>query len=301
MENLSEQNYCYIGKNKIYAEIYDELLDEELSMYNQEHDYKIKDYIKKKINSEKYISLSEKIVGTDDIVSDLILKITNEANMTDLQGNTILMFADSKQMYEMFYMENLVKSFEDTELNEFGSISNIQLQPVYWGCGVFKTTYSNGKLNTSIITKNDIANIFIQNYYHMGVMIGTNPDTNNWIDIEFTGEVPHKVIGQKFVQSNITEVVGFNLMPFVEENSTEQNSIATKLFGREMKGRVFVTLLCPSTQKKYWNIQSSDLKDILKVSENMELKEKINELLNDSSNVSKDQNPFYYLNKVLSK
>lgn len=297
------QNYCYVGKNKIYAEIYDELLEEELSMFKQEHQHTIKDYIKKKINNEKYIGISDTYdmsignVGSDDIISDLILKITKDAGTTDLQGNTILMFANPNEMYEIFHMENLVKSFSDLELNEFGSISNIQMEPIYWGCGIFKTTYDKGELKGSIITKNDVANLFVQNYYHMGVMIGCDP--NNYTEIDFSGEDPYKVIGQNFIQSNVTDVIGFNLMPFVEKDSKEQNLQASKLFGREIKGRVFVTLLCPQTQKKYWNITMCTIKDIVKILSNNELATRINKLLESDENISKSQNPFYYVKKVL--
>lgn len=294
------QNYCYICKNKIYAEIYDELLEEELSMFKQDNNYKVKDYIKKKINSEKYFKISDTFSDSDEMISDLILKITQEANTTNLQGNTILMNANSTEMYEIFYMENLLKSVStsDSDLNEYGSISNIQMEPIYWGCGIFKTTYIGGKLKGSLITKNDVADIYIQNYYHIGVMISTQPD--NFIEIDFSGEDPYKIIGQNFVQSNVTEVIGFNLMPFIEKDSTDLNITASKLFGREMKGRVFVTLLCPQTQKKYWNITTRGIKDILKILSNDKMNTHINKMIESEENMYKSQNPFYYVSKTLS-
>ena len=43
-------NYCELGKNKIYGEMYEELLDEELNMNNSNHNDKIKSYLKKKKN-----------------------------------------------------------------------------------------------------------------------------------------------------------------------------------------------------------------------------------------------------------
>jgi hypothetical protein len=43
------QNYCFIEKNKIYGELFDELLEEELSMNKNEDNEKIKRYISNKI------------------------------------------------------------------------------------------------------------------------------------------------------------------------------------------------------------------------------------------------------------
>ena len=71
-----KQNYCEIKKNKIYADIYDELLDEELSMNNSEHNNKIKTWITKKILKLNYIELSDCFESIDDIIADIIIKIT---------------------------------------------------------------------------------------------------------------------------------------------------------------------------------------------------------------------------------
>lgn len=313
-----KNNYCWINTNKIYAEIYDELLDEELSMFNKDHNDKIKRYLEKKILSSEYIDVSETFESSDDCISDLILKINSTASSKNLQGNTVLMFADNNNMYELFHMEDLKKKFPDSELNELCSISNIHLIPVYWGCGIFKSNYSNGLIRSDIITKKDLINIFTQNYYHIGVMIGTNNGTNNeinneinsgtnsgtnsginnsMIEIEFTGEDPYKVIGTGFTQKNVTNVIGFNFIPYVE-NGNEINVKASEIFGIEMKGRVFISLLCPTSNKKFWNINIKTIENILKIIENNVLFSKIqNEVDNHDSD--KDINPFYLLNKTL--
>lgn len=292
------QNYCYIGKNKIHAELYDELLDDELSMYNQEHTYKIKDWIKKKILTSKYINLSDTFSSTDDIISDLIIKITTEANSTDLQGNSLLVYADSNEMYELFYMENLVKTFDDEELNEFGSVTNIHMQPVYWGCGIFKTIYDKGELKGSIIKKEDLVNLYIYNHYHMGVMIGLD---GQMTEIEFVGDEPYRTIGNGFVKSNIHNILGFNFLFYVEKDSNLTNNVVKNLCGNDVNGRVYITLLCPSTQKKIWNITSKTLKDILKILASDELTNKFETLMNTGDNIGKDINSFYLVNKTLTQ
>lgn len=288
------KNYCWVSENKIYAEIYDDLLEEELSMFNKEHNDKIKDYLEKKIINNNNFIISENFDSIDDIISDLILKITKSASNENLQGNTVLMFAGPNEMYELFHMENLVMKMSDSNLNEFASISNIYMMPIYWGCGIFKTVYKSGKVKTSAITKKDVANMFIQNYYHIGVMINTD---GSLLQIEFTGEDPFKIIGTNFIQSNVTNVMGFNFIPYIE-SSDEYNKKASEILGRDIKGRLFLSLLCPSTNKKFWNIDIKTINNILRVISDEEL---FNIAQKNSDNLDKvDINPFYILDKTLS-
>ena len=290
------QNYCEIKKNKIYEELYDELLEEELSMFNNEHNDKIKNYIENKIKKSNFIKLSENFSTKEDIISDVIINITSDVKNNDnLQGNTVIMFANDNEMYELFHMEDLTKSHSDDDLNEFGSISNIHLLPIYWGCGIFKSTFLNGNIKGDIISIKDVSKLYIQNYYHIGVMI--NPD-KNMIEIEFTGEEPFKVIGNNFVQSTTTEKIGFNMIPYIQKSSDIVNEIGTKLFGKEIKGRLFVTLLCPTTNKKFWNISNITINNILKILDNDEL---IQEIYKDNQSDDIYLNPFYKLNKILNK
>ena len=290
------QNYCFVDKNKIYAEIYDELLDEELSMNNKEHNYKIQNYIEKKIIKNNYINFSETFTNNDEIISDLIIKITSNISNDNLQGNTVLLYANENEMYELFHMEDLTKPHhDDNDLNEFASISNIHLLPIYWGCGIFKSTYLNGVIKGEIIKKEDIAKIFIQNYYHLGVMIGTN---NELLEIEFTGEDPFKIIGNNFVQSKIIDVIGFNIISYIEKENinNEYNDLGTKLLGKEIKGRIFIALLCPRTNKKFWNINIKIINNILLILNNKEMTNSIDKEFNLTD---KDINPFYLIKKIM--
>lgn len=296
------QNYCEIKKNKIYAEVYDELLDEELSMYNSEHNTKIKLWIEKKILSSPYIKLSEIFTNKEDIISDIIFKITTDESNDNLQGNTLIMFADDDEMYELFYMEDLTKKHQDIDLNEFGSITNIHLQPVYWGCGIFKTSYSDGNIQGVSINMQDVSNLFVQNYYHMGVMIDVD---GSLTQIEFTGEDPFKVIGTNFTQECIYGVNDFNIVPYIEKSNdksndktndkTKSNEKASCLFGKEIYGRTFVTLLCPTTNRKFWNIKTTTINNLLKVLENSDITNN-KELLPDDMYT----NPFITLRKQIN-
>lgn len=291
-----KQNYCELKKNKIYAEIYDELLDEELNMNNPSHNDKIKHWLEKKINSSNYISISNNFSNRDDILEDVITKIVNGANNDNLQGNTLLMSADENSMYELFYMEDLTQPIPQDELNEFGSITNIFMQPVCWTCGIFKSSYkSDGKIYPDIITKSDVSKLFVQNFYHQGVMINSD---SSMVEIEFTGENPFNLIGGNYSQSSTKDLFGFCLVPWVEKitNPTESelNEKASKILGAKTYGRVFFALVCPNTNKKFWNIRIKDLENILHVIENKETQEKIQTEL-DKSEIN--INPFYLIKK----
>ena len=206
------------------------------------------------------------------------------------------MFADDDNMYELFYMEDLNNLQSQDDLNEFAIISNIYLQPIYWGCGIFKSNYSNGIMKGAIITKQDIANVFIQNYYHIGVMI--NQD-DTMLELEFTGEDPVKIIGTNFIQSTTTDVIGFDIIPWIEKSSGTKkiNKLASKLLNIEVEGRLFVTLVCPTTNKKFWNITKTTITNILKILNDDKL---FNELRNKNISDKMLVNPYYQLKKYLN-
>jgi hypothetical protein len=289
------QNYCEIKKNKIYGEIFDELLDEELSMYNKDHNNKIKNFLEKKIINSNYINISNNFTNRDDILEDIILKITSDIKNDNLQGNTLLMYADENSIYELFHMEDLTKQMLDENLNEFSSLTNIFLQPVCWGAGIFKSSYINNEIKGDIITKQDISKLFISNFYHIGVMINLD---NSMLEIEFTGEDPYKIIGPNFVQSNMVEILSFNIIPFIEKSTNKVNEIGSKLLDMPINGRLFLSLICPNSNKKFWDITINTIKNILLIMDNKDIQDKIHtEIEMGERNI----NPFYLLKKYLIK
>jgi hypothetical protein len=296
-------SYCELKKNKIYEEMYDELLDEELSMNNPEHNDKIKNYLNKKINSSNFVSLSNDFSNTEELMEDLILKITSVANNTNLQGNTLMMYANDDEMYELFHMEDLTQTIRSSgiELNEYGSLTNIFLQPVCWTCGIFKSTYKTGKIQMDRITKSDVSKLFISNYYHKGVMV--NPD-KTMIEIEFTGEEPFRMIGNNYTQSTTIDLFGFSIVSWIEKinntnlttDSNQFNEIASKILGSETYGRVFFSLVCPNTNKKFWDITIKTIENISKVIGNKEIE---NQIQKEVEMAEININPFYIIKKHL--
>lgn len=290
-----KSNYCELRRNKIYAEVYDELLDEELNMNNPTHNDKIKYWMEKKLKSSNFIQISNTFENKQDLIEDLILKISADTNNNpNIQGNTLMMYADDNSMYELFYMEDLTKKIPENELNEFGSITNIFLQPVCWTCGIFKTSYGNdGSIYADIITKTDVIKLYIQNYYHKGVML--NPD-GSMTEIEFTGENPFNTIGNNFTQSNTLDLFGFNLIPWVEKTNSETqlNEKASKIMGNEIYSRVFVSIVCPNTNKKFWDITPTTINNILKIIDNKEIQSKIQQ---EIERAEININPFYFIKK----
>jgi len=290
-----KSNYCELKINKIYAEVYDELLDEELNMNNPAHNDKIKYWMEKKLKSSNFIQISNTFENKQDLIEDLILKIVLDSNNNpNIQGNTLLMYADDNSMYELFYMEDLTKKIPENELNEFGSITNIFLQPVCWTCGIFKTSYGNdGSLYADTITKTDVIKLYTQNYYHKGVMLNLDGSIT---EIEFTGENPFNTIGNNFTQSNTLDLFGFNLIPWAEKtnNDTQLNEKASKIMGSEIYSRVFVSIVCPNTNKKFWDITPTTINNILKIIDNKEIQSKIQQEIEQAEiNI----NPFYFIKK----
>lgn len=293
-------NYCELKKNKIYQEVYDELLDEELSMNNPSHNEKIKSWLDKKIKSSNYIKISNMYKNNEDLMEDLMEKISISSNNNEnIQGNTIIMFADDNTMYELFYMEDLTKKISDYELNEFGSLTNIFLQPVCWTCGIFKSSYNKkDNIYQDIITISDISKLYIKNFYRKGIMINVD---ETMIELEFTGENPFNVIGNNFIQSNTLNLFGFSLVPWIEksptENSKNLNEKASKIIGDEIFTRVFFTIVCPNTNKKFWDLSIMTIKNILKVINDKIVQEKIEKEIEQSEiNI----NPFYFISKHLN-
>ncbi len=296
---MIKQNYCELNTNTLYADMYDELLDEELNMNDFKHNDKIKQYLEKKIINSNFIKLSNNFSNTTDLMEDLILKISSNAPEFNLQGNTIMMYADDDSMYELFHMEDLTQPIPTNSLNEYGSLTNIFLQPICWTCGIFKSTYKNGVIHSELITKSEVAKLFIYNFYHIGIMIDLD---GTIIELEFTGEDPYKIIGLNFTQANTIDLFGFNLVPWIEKitekNPNKLNEKATKLSGKEIYGRAFFALVCPNTNKKFWNLTTQTINNIFIPIENKNIQDKI---LKELEQTDININPFYILKKNINR
>jgi hypothetical protein len=314
---MESHNYCLVKKNKLYEDLYEILEEEELIMDNPNHKdtikYKIKTLAKSYFNNK--ISISNTFSSSNDSLEDLMLEITkstekkienpenvenveNTENLEDvsLQGNTLLMFADSEAMYEVVFMEQVGILKSDAELNQMASISNIELAPIYGSVSIVKSSYINGKLKNALITYDDIVNIITNNFYHMGVMINCDGSTK---ELEFSGDNPNIMIGGNFKQMAPSQMFGLTLVGYNEEGS-EINNMASELYGKEIKGRFYVTSLCPITNNRFWGITLDIVQNLIKLikfSEGTAEEKKIIENLNSELADDKLKNPFFLLKK----
>jgi hypothetical protein len=285
-------NYCIINKNEIYAELHDLVEKEELTMVNPNHEEKIKYLIGDVIKNSKNIEFIDKDSNDiNEFIGEVVeLLISKNPQEDESQGNTMVVYSDINEMIEILFIEK-DENFEDNELNEFGSISNYDLQPIYNCCALFKTNYKNNIIKNKLITLKDIEKIMYNNFYHIGLLIDCD---NNTKEIIFSGDLPHNFIGSSFKLGENFERLGLHLALFVEDGN-RVNEVVSKVYGAETKGRAYITLLNPPFNKKFGNFTKELLDVILKILENKESIKKIeNEVMND-----KMDNAYMIINKYL--
>ena len=293
-------NFVLLKKNKIYEEIYDLLEDDDLFMNNKDHYDKIKYRINKYVSTHKSIILSEEFDKQEDMFEDLMVKITNNTEDPNIQGNTIISFASDDDMYELVYMEDLVTQSHATNdnLNQLASMTNNDLEPLFGSCGLIRTVYdstTNTYINESISIA-DVGNLVLSNFYHSGVLIDQN---NTMLELSFSGDNPNMIIGTGFMKMDPINVFGLTIIGYIEEKpvNTKFNEVASNIYGKEINARVFFTMLCPITNKKYSNITIQTIKRILKIlSYEKTNTDKIN-MLNTELSGDKVKNPFFLLKK----
>ena len=285
-------NYCVINKNEIYGELHDLVEKDELTMVNPNHEEKIKYLIGDVVKNNKNIEFIDKESNNiNDFIGEVLeLLISKNPQEDDSQGNTMVVYSDINEMIEILFIEK-DENFEDCELNEFASISNYDLQPIYNCCALFKTNYKDNKIKNKLITLKDIEKIMYNNFYHVGLLVDCDGNTK---EIIFSGDIPHNFIGSSFKLGENFERLGLHLALFVEEGNIV-NEIATRLCGAETKGRVYITLLNPPFNKKFGNFTKELLDIILKILNNSENVKKIEKEVMDD----KMDNAFIIINKYL--
>lgn len=284
-------NYCIIHKNEIYGDLHDLVEKEELTMVNPNHEDKIKYLIGELVKNNKQIEFNDKETNDiNDIISEVLEMLISKNPQDESQGNTLIVYSDINEMIEIIFIEK-DENFEDSELNEFASMSNYDLQPIYNSCALFKTKYKDNKIKNTLITLKDVEKILYYNFYHIGLLIDCNKNTK---EIIFSGDIPHNFIGSSFKLGQNFERLGFHLALFVEDGN-KVNEIASKIYGTEIKGRVYITLLNPPYNKKFGNFTKELLDIILKVLDN---KEKVKKIEDDIMNDKLD-NAFMIINKYL--
>jgi hypothetical protein len=281
-------NFIHIPANKFYKDVQEMIEDEEISFYNKNNWDKIKYNIEKIVKKSNFTisNLYEKNLLLENIIDKIINNPKNDAN-------TMLLYADDDNMYEIIYEYNNSKReikqvYDDT--NELGSISNINLEVIYNDACIIKTNYSDGILKNSIINNDDLLEIINNIFFHIGVIISEDGDM---IEITYTSELPNYIIGDEFIKYKTFDILNLNLLLYVEK-SNKINITANKIFGEEIKGRVFITLLCPISNTRIWNIKKITIENILKIiNDNKKYDDTINEMEKDE----KIKNPFFFIKK----
>lgn len=283
--------FSIIKKNNLYEQVYDLLDMEELNMNNPHHQEKIYYHINKFIlNNKSDIFYSDNFTDKELFYEELFVQLTNNDNKDDgSQGNTQVLFADKTSMYEMVHLENFNIKYEESQMNQFATVSNPELKPIYGNCAIIKTLYENGEYVISDVNPEDISKVFMNNFYHDGVMIDVK---DNMIDVQFAGTEPNNFIGSLFKPYSSVEIFGLHLVPFIEEGD-KINNIASKLLGTQIKGRVYMTTLCAPNNTKFWNLCKKDIEDILDINN---YPDKVKEINNEFVN-NKFTNPFFLLKK----
>lgn len=277
-------NYALIEPNKLHEELCELLVDKNLKMANLDDkesiEYQVEMYFKKCY----YIKYSE---GFDnpDLMFDDICRVLKEKYKEDI--NTILLYSTDEYVYEMVYFEySNKKEHDEDEFNQFASMSNIELIPIYHRCAVMKTNIKTGIQCTSINYK-DLAHITLRNFYHSGVMI---EPSKKMTTVTYVSENPFMSIGNTFTQGMDTVINNFPLIIYEEKNDQKEvNEIASSLFHQEIKGRIFLALLAPIHYKKLWDLNENTLNLIIKSIGNADIERE----LGDNRTV----NPFVIMNR----
>jgi hypothetical protein len=286
----TKQNYAIIKKNNIYYRLYSILEEKRLFMNNFQHKEEITDILKNLLNEMDIISISKKFNKGDELLENILENIGEDTESTN--GGSIIIDGYKDYMYQLIYLEDV--NFQKEEmtdqkfLNEYCSLSNIEIKPIYYSAAIIKITYKDGEMKNDIIKKEDLVELFLNNYYNTGVLIHNN---GNLQEIQFTGDGPNLIIGNSFIVNDPVSIFGFLFVPYIESGS-EINIKASKLLGKEIKGRVFIALLCPSTYKKIWNIDIETLEKILNL-----LEDENNKAKYESESHDMNFNPYFNLKK----
>ena len=253
-------NFCLVKPNKIHEQLHDILTEEELFMHNMEHKYDIK-----------------------KIMDNLIIKnveISKIHDKSETNYNEMAVAISKDYNYEMIYIEG---KLDDMELNQFGTIINIELEPIYGMCAIVK---SDKNKNGMLITLDDIKEIYYNIYYHIGLMV--NP--NGVYEITYTSEIIQRCIGNSYKQLEDLEILGLNLVLYQDKQDNILNEKITKLYDKNMYGSFFITSIMPISLKKHMNFNNDLLDLLLQIKSNPT---KYNEII---KNITIDvcENPFLH-------
>lgn len=291
---MSDYNYCLVNKNKIHEEIVEMITDEELTMSNPSNTEEIIYQIGKIVKNAKYLTFKYTEPDSNKLIEEIMCDIIKDNNSEEMQGNTLLVYSNDDYYFETIYLENLINpDHKIEEINELVTISNIEIEPIMKDCAIVKTGYTDGKPVCKEITLNDITEIVVNNFYHIGLLIN---EDGTMKEIRYSGDNPLLVIGNTFKRGESGDVFGIAMLPWSEKGEKE-NKVASKILQMSVKGRIFIMTFCPISNKKLWNMTQKVAEDIIKALDNEEKKKQIYEEI-DKQN--KNVNPFYLIRKIVN-
>jgi len=297
-------NFCTVPLNKLYNDTLNILEQEKLSM-NNPNDYDKIVYEIEKLQKKSNFSISNKY-NKNDILEQIIYKLKENDSYFNtaevMQGNSMLLFANDDYMYDLLYLDNIAErnsmKIPIEYLNEFATISNYNLEPIYYDTCILKSDYRDGTIKMSMMSEKDITDLILSNYYHKGVMI--SPD-GKMDELRYTGDNPRFIIGNDFNEYKKMTILNLTVLLY-KDNTNEINDTCSKLIGEEIRGRVFIMFICPERNSKFWDITILTIKNILKIMDNNEKKIKLMKESEDidpmsSKQENKNINPFFYIKK----
>ena len=147
--------------------------EEELSMSKFDDTDEIIYQIKRIVLGANYLKIKySEEPDSNKLLEQIMMDITEENQSPEMQGNTLLVHANDNYYYEVIYLENMVNLNRDVnDINELATISNIETEPILKDCAIIKTGYSDGKPVCKEITREDIFEIVVNNFYHIGLLI----------------------------------------------------------------------------------------------------------------------------------
>ena len=270
-------DYALINRNNLYEDLHDLLEENDFNMHDINKSENIKYCIKKYIHTLDYVNFIK--ACSKDRMNDIVSKLDELSTLETLEINTILLYSNEKYAYEAIYLKNEIENNN----NQFATISNTELLCINGYVAIIKTKFLNGEYIEDNMTFDDLAEIIIKNFYHIGLMINPNNSIN---ELEFNTDKPFRTIGNTFKQIGTIELLNVSFVLYNEE-SDESNELVMKLFNNysNIKGRCFISVLSPEPHLKFLDLTKNMFEKILYLIETKTV-------LTDEDN--RVHNPFYY-------
>jgi hypothetical protein len=257
-------NHCVIPVNKIYTQLADILEEEELFMNRLEDEYEIKQIIRRLVHdlpiteSRNYRTSDENYVAMTHVISNSIADKEKERFF-----ETVYMEMNDDYTYQLVYNES---RGTDENLNDFATIANNEQMPIYDTCCIVK---ASNKQVSCHITKEDVANIYINMYYHIGLMVRVRNvvDVEEELEWKFVGDLPEPYLPNGFVKREDVFFCGLNLAIY-GDNEPPQNQKVSTLFGKPFYGNIIIAMACPVSGKYYSNFTRKTFATLLELRRN---------------------------------